>query len=75
MKMMPHQDGVLPKELNLLQIQAWQDLNPQPSLLESDALPIELHAYAKADRTVPPTIRLFRLSMHLMFVAPRTVLH
>ena len=26
--------------------QAWQDLNPQPPLLESGALPIELHACA-----------------------------
>src|SRR5450759_1053659 len=42
----PCQDGVLPKERSVRSIkQAWQDLNPQPPLLESGALPIELHAY------------------------------
>jgi hypothetical protein len=28
--------------------QGWQESNPQPSLLESAALPIELHPYACA---------------------------
>ncbi len=27
--------------------QGWQELNPQPSVLETDALPIELHPYIR----------------------------
>ena len=32
-------------KISLIKWQGWQELNPRPSLLESDALPTELHPY------------------------------
>ena len=41
-------------------LHGWQDLNPQPTVLETVALPVELHPYSSADRGIPRSVPLPR---------------
>jgi hypothetical protein len=51
-------------------------LNPQPLVLETSALPIELLAYMAGTRTkhVPAPTKLLRFAMRSVFLATRTIL-
>ena len=54
-------------------IQARQDLNPQPFVLETNALPIELLAY-KSRESPPCSIKLLCLAVRCMLPATRAIL-
>ena len=56
-------------------LQARQDLNPQPLVLETSALPIELLAYMSRVRSTSTLSNyLLRFAMRCMFPATRTKL-
>src|SRR6266496_4326840 len=55
-------------------LQARQDLNPQPLVLETSALPIELLAYKSRNALHLCSFKLFRFSMHCMLPASRAIL-
>ena len=65
-------------QTNFYYWQEWQDLNPQPPVLETGALPVELHSYfkiiAKTNRTVSNTYSIISATTPAPTVLPPSLI-